>query len=240
MAGRTPFLGWILAGGTFLLLALGIAIFWYMTPSTGDVQARVAAAAAQHHTRVLQPGEVPPSLAQAVVATEDERFYQHHGIDVLGLGRALWFDATHRCICQGGSTITEQLAKDIYLHGSDRGPRKLEDMVLAIKIESTINKQQILADYLTEIPTGAGVYGVQEASCSYFHRPLAELDVAQYALLAGMPQAPSIYDPRVNPDLARDRRSAVLQLMVSEGYITETAARHAAAQPLLASGTGCA
>jgi membrane peptidoglycan carboxypeptidase len=238
--GRHLVTGWQRAAVGFIaLLALAMALFWYLTPSTGGIQARVAAAAAQHHAAVLQPGDVPPALAEAVIATEDERFYQHHGIDVIGLGRALWFDATQQCACQGGSTITEQLAKDLYLQGSDRGPAKLDDMVLALKIESTINKQLILADYLTEVPTGIGLYGVAEASCTYYHRSLAELDLAQYALLAGLPQAPSTYDPRINPRLASERRIQVLQAMASEGYITESAAAHAAAEPLLPPGGHC-
>lgn len=221
-------------------LALLIALFWYFTPSTGDVQARVAAAAARHRTAVLAPGDVPATLAEAVVATEDERFYQHHGIDVIGLARAFWYDSGHHCLCQGGSTITEQLAKDLYLGGSDHSLNKLQDMVLAIKIENTLDKQQILADYLTEIPTGPGLYGVQKASCSYFRRPLEQLHLAGYALLAGLTQAPSVYDPLRNPSAARARRHHVLLDMVANDFITPARARAADAQPILPPpGPGC-
>ncbi|MGH7776239.1 MAG: transglycosylase domain-containing protein [Candidatus Dormibacterales bacterium] len=227
-------------GWAALALALVIALSWLLAPSTSDIQARVDAAAARHHDPVLAPGEVPPVLAQAVVATEDERFYQHHGIDVIGLARSLWFDVSHRCACQGGSTITAQLGKDMYLGGSDRGLKKLEELVLAVKIETTISKQRILADYLSEIPTGPGLYGVTAASCAYYRRPLEGLTLPDYALLAGLTQAPSAYDPLVDPSLARERRAAVLAAMVSEDYITPAAAAAAARAPIVPpGGPGC-
>ena len=237
-AARTRWLG--PAGWVALCVAVLGVLAWVLTPSTSDIQSRVAAAAALHRNQVLAPGEVPPLLAQAAVATEDERFYQHHGIDVIGLGRAFWFDVTHLCACQGGSTITAQLAKDMYLGGSDRGLNKLVDMVLALKIETTIGKQRILADYLSEIPTGPHLYGVTAASCAYFRRPLGQLGLPEYALLAGLTQAPSAYDPLVDPSLARRRRAAVLQQMVSEDYVTAAAAAAAARAPLVpAGGPGC-
>ncbi len=154
------------------------------------------------------------------MAAEDERFYQHHGIDVIGLGRAFLYDVTHLCACQGGSTITQQLVKDVYLSGSDGGVYKLADMALALKVEFPYTKQQILAGYLSVVPTGYGRYGMANAACADFHRPLAALDLGQLALIAGMPQAPSAYDPLLHPDLARARRTTVLKAMVDEGYIT--------------------
>ena len=201
-------------------LAVGAIVLWLVTPSADDLTGRVHALAASEHAAVLAPGGVPPLLAKAVVATEDERFYQHHGIDVIGLGRAFLYDVTHLCACQGGSTITQQLVKDVYLGGSDGGVNKLADMALAFKVELRFNKQQILADYLSVVPTGYGRYGMANAACADFHRPLAELDLGQLALLAGMPQAPSAYDPLLHPDLARARRAAVLDAMVDDGYIT--------------------
>ena len=173
------------------LLALGVVVLWVATPSGDDLTGRVQVMAISEHATVLAPGEVPPLLAEAVVATEDERFYQHHGIDVIGLGRAFLYDVTHLCACQGGSTITQQLVKDVYLGGSDGGVNKLADMTLAFKVELRFNKQQILADYLSVVPTGFARYGMANAACADFHRPLAHLDLGQLALLAGMPQAPS-------------------------------------------------
>src|SRR5260370_1394615 len=144
---------------------------------------------------MLREDEAPKVLAQAVVATEDESFYSHHGVDSIGLGRAVLYDASTFCLCQAGSPITEQLAKDVYLGGSDRGYNKLEDLVLALKIEHVIGKRQILADYVSVIPTGLNRYGVSAASCAYFHAPLNSLTLGQYAMLAGVTQTPSPYHP---------------------------------------------
>jgi membrane peptidoglycan carboxypeptidase len=222
-----------------VLAAPSLATLWVWTPSGSDVQARVQAATAAHGVPVLRPDQVPRQLAEAVVAIEDERFYEHHGIDSIGLGRALLYDASNVCLCQGGSTITEQLVKDLYLGGSDRGYNKLEDVVLALKVERVLSKQEILADYLSEITTGFGRYGVLAAACAYFHSPLDRLTLGQYALLAGVAQAPSVYDPTVNPGAAQLRRSHVLAQMVSVLYISPAQAAAANAEPVLAKGPGC-
>ena len=187
----------------------------------------------QRGVPLLAPDSIPPKLAQAIVATEDERFYQHHGIDVIGIGRAALFDAAHRCWCQGASTITQQLVKDVYLHGSDRGFNKVIDAVVAFKVEFVINKMQILADYLSEIPTGPGLYGIDEASCAYFGAPPGRLDLADDALLAGLAQAPSAYDPLHHPRAATTRRYEVLLAMLAEGYITKANVETAQGEPVV-------
>jgi membrane peptidoglycan carboxypeptidase len=216
-----------------------VATLWVWTPSGDDVQARVEAIAAARGTRVLGPDQVPGTLSRAVVAIEDERFYEHHGIDSVGIARAVLYDAANACLCQGGSTITQQLVKDVYLGGSDRGYNKIEGMVLALKVERVLTKKQILADYLSEITTGLGRYGVVQAACAYFHAPLGSLTLGQYALLAGVTQAPSLYDPTVNPQAAEGRRAQVLAQMVSDHFITAAQANAANAEPVLGTGTGC-
>jgi len=223
------------------LIAPVLATLWISTPDVSDVQFRVISDTRAHHVVVLQPDAIPDLLAKAVVATEDERFYSHHGIDTIGLARALLYDSANLCLCQGGSTITEQLVKELYLNGSDRGYDKVVDMVLALKVERLLSKGQIMADYLSDIPTGLNRYGVSAAACAYFHAPLADLSLGQYALLAGVTQAPSIYDPTVNPDAAVNRRAQVLAAMVSEHDITEAQASAAAQEPVLAGGPspGC-
>jgi penicillin-binding protein 1A len=218
------------------LAAPSILTLWVSTPSASDIQQRVGAATQAHGVVLLGEGDVPPLLAQAVVATEDERFYAHHGIDTIGLGRAFLYDATHSCLCQGGSTVTEQLVKDVYLGGSDAGYNKIADIVMAYKVELVIGKQQILADYLSEITTGLNRYGVSEAACAYFHKPLGNLTIGQYALLAGVTQAPSLYDPTVDPNLAAARRSSVLASMLADKIITPDQATAANAEPVLAPG----
>jgi membrane peptidoglycan carboxypeptidase len=215
------------------LAAPSAMTLWVSTPSTDDIQQRVLAATRAHGVVMLSEGDVPPLLAQAVVATEDERFYQHHGMDTIGLGRAFLYDATHTCFCQGGSTITEQLVKDIYLGGSDEGYNKIVDVVMALKVEQVIGKNRIMADYLSEITTGLNRYGVTQAACDYFHQPLGDLTIGQYALLAGVTQAPSLYDPTVDPNLAAERRGIVLAAMVADKIITPEQAAAANAEPVV-------
>ena len=209
-----------------------VVTLWVSTPDVSDVQERVAALTRERGVVLLRPDQVPDLLAQAVVATEDSRFYSHHGLDTVGLARSLVYDATNRCLCEGGSTITQQLVKQLYLNGSDRGRDKIIDMVLALKVEQVLSKQQIMADYLSEIATGLGRYGVEKAACVYFHAPLSNLTLGQYALLAGVTQAPSVYDPTVNPSAAEQRRSAVLRDMVNERYITAAEAAAADQEPV--------
>ena len=216
-----------------------VATLWLSTPDVADVQQRVAAVTREHGVALLTPDQVPDLLAKAVVATEDSRFYSHHGIDTVGLARAVLYDATNGCFCEGGSTITQQLVKELYLNGSDRGRDKITDMVLALKVEQVLSKQQIMADYLSEIATGFGRYGVAEAACAYFKAPLDHLTLGQYALLAGVTQAPSVYDPTVNASLAEQRRGEVLSDMVDEHYITAAQAAAAGDEPVLTSGAGC-
>ena len=222
------------------ILGPSLLTIWVATPSADDIQQRVRQRTDSFGVVLLAEDEVPRQLAEAVVATEDEGFYSHHGIDSIGLARALLYDLTNLCLCQGGSTITEQLAKDVYLGGSARGYNKLKELVLALKIEGVINKDRIMADYLSEITTGFGRYGVTSAACAYFHAPLNDLTLGQYALLAGVTQAPSLYDPTVNPKAAALRRSYVLAAMVADKMITKEQAAVANAEPVLVtSGPGC-
>jgi membrane peptidoglycan carboxypeptidase len=218
------------------LLGPSAATLWLITPDVSDIQHRIETLTAQRNVPLLSESEVPKQLAEAVVATEDERFYEHHGIDSIGLGRAVLYDVINVCLCQGGSTITEQLVKDVYLGGSDRGRNKLSDLVLALKAERTLSKSRIMADYLSEITTGFGIYGVTAAACTYFRAPLGTLTLGQYALLAGVTQAPSVYDPTVNPAAAQERRSEVLAQMVADHYVSAAQAQAANEEPILERG----
>jgi membrane peptidoglycan carboxypeptidase len=197
-----------------------IVALWVFTPPVTDIRYRVATQVRLHQGALLQRSEVPPLLAQALVAAEDERFDQHHGLDIIGIGRAALDDIKARCLCEGGSTITQQLVKRVYLGGSDRGFNKVVGMVLAVKVERVLDKQSIMAAYLSDVPMGPNIYGAEPSSCHYFRKPVEQLDLAQYALLAGMPQAPSAYDPLINPAAALGRRHEVLALMVFNGYIS--------------------
>jgi penicillin-binding protein 1A len=227
----------IAAGLLSLLVLAGGAGLWVTTPSADDLQQRVAALTAAAGVRPLQPAEVPSLLGRAVVAVEDERFSLHHGLDTVGTARAAWNDLVRRCLCEGGSTLTQQLAKMVYFSDQGRIQRKLPGMAVALKIELRHTKPEILAYYLSIVPTGFGLTGARQAACAYFGRDLPQLSVAQAAEIAGMIQAPSAYDARYHPELARERRNQVLGRMVEAGYLTADQANAAASTPVV-SGPG--
>lgn len=207
---------------------------WIATPSTLGLMAAVAKLDRQHHTRPLAPDAVPRYLAEAVVAVEDQHFYFDRGVNLEGLVRAAGYDLLHRCPCQGGSTITEQLAEDIYLGGTDRNIwLRWVDIVLALKIEDHLTKTQVLDSFLSEVPMGGGIVGMAAASLKYFHQPLGRDGLAQLALLAGLPQAPTLLDPLTNLEGAVERRDVVLQQMAAVGYITPAQQRRAERAPAL-------
>ena len=176
---------------------------------------------------------ISPVLQRAIVATEDERFYRHHGIDLIGLTRAFAYDASHLTLSQGGSTLTEQLAKVLYLGGNDDSPwRKLQDAAVAIRLESDLSKPRILELYLNSVYFGDGAYGVQAASERYFGVSPSRLDLARASVLAGVIQDPSGYDPLLQPTLSRQRQVQVLTSMVRDGYTTQDQALAALHDPL--------
>lgn len=225
-------LGLVRVPAALLLLALGsaMAYFGFSTPSVDDLPQRVAALA---DGRPLRPADVPLLLEHALVAVEDERFYEHHGLDTVGTSRAVWVDLTGRCLCEGGSTITQQLAKIVYYPDADRVGRKVPGMAVALKIELRYSKREIVADYLSVVATGYGVVGARAAACAFFGRTLSQLTPAQAAGLAGSAQLPAATDPRYNPDRARARRDFVLDRMVDTGYLSREQAAAAAREPVL-------
>ena len=203
-----------------LVAATSVAIVgWRTAPSTEDLGSRASSAAGPQPA--VEAGEISTPLRDAVVATEDERFYRHHGVDLIGILRAIPYDLVHLSLAQGASTITEQTAKVLYLNGDDHSPlRKLRSAFIALRMESGHSKGQILAAYLSSVYLGEGSYGVQAASSRYFDVPASRLTLAQASLLAGLIQAPSAYDPFVHPAAARDRQQHVLTSMVRNGYTT--------------------
>jgi membrane peptidoglycan carboxypeptidase len=221
-----------------LLLAIAvtagaIAAAWVATPAAVRLRERAGSLERVLGARPLPLSAISPWLREAVVATEDERFYRHHGIDVIGVLRALPYDLSHLSLAQGASTITEQTAKLVYLRGDDHTPwRKLEDALLAVKLEQHYSKQQILAAYLDVAYFGGGAYGIARASERYFGVRPVRLSLAQASLLAGLLQSPSRYDPLRAPALARARQVAVLRSLVRNGYATGDEAAAAVARPL--------
>ncbi|HZA50745.1 MAG TPA: transglycosylase domain-containing protein, partial [Myxococcaceae bacterium] len=163
--------------------------------------------------------ELPPFVAQAFVAAEDRRFFQHPGIDAFGIARAAFENLRAGTVIQGGSTLTQQLAKKLIV-GSERSyRRKLADAVLAYRLEREMTKEEILELYLNYIYLGAGNHGVEAAARDYFGVSARNVNPAQAATLAGLVPAPSRYTPRVSPKLATERREIVLRAMVRDGYL---------------------
>lgn len=224
------------------MLAAGVvtaAGLYLYTPSATDLEPRVATIATGVGQPVVTPADVPEVMGQAMVAIEDERFYSHHGLDSVGLLRAAWVDVSRLCACEGGATLTQQLADVVYYDRTNHFLRKFPSMVVALRIEARTPKARILSDYLSVAPMGRGVVGARQASCVYFGHDLGSLTLAQAAELAGMPQAPSNYDPRFDPDRTRHRRNVVLLKMAQLGYATDAQARAAMAEPVLSAGPGC-
>ena len=172
--------------------------------------------------RVYVPLEdIPDIVIKAFISAEDRNFYKHSGIDPGAILRALITNIKAGRIVQGGSTITQQLAKNLFLTRERTLRRKIKEALLAIKIEKTFSKDKILELYLNQIYLGQGAYGVEAASRIYFGKSVRELSLEEAALLAGLPKAPSKFNPFVSPELAKKRRNYVLRRMLEDGYITE-------------------
>ncbi|MBE7707023.1 MAG: PBP1A family penicillin-binding protein [Cyanobacteria bacterium SIG30] len=165
--------------------------------------------------------DVPDDLKNAFIATEDKNFYHHEGYDLLGLVRSTIVNIMAGRAKQGASTITQQLARILFLSNEKTFDRKIRELILAHRIEKTISKNEILEMYLNAVYLGSGTYGVLSASKTYFDKELKDLTLAEKALIAGLPQAPSIYSPFKNPDKAIKRRNWVLKRMRSTGCITK-------------------
>ena len=181
-------------------------------------------------TKPVARDDIPEVLKQAVVAGEDRRFYSHSGVDLIGTLRALRADVNSQGVVQGGSTITQQYVKNVYV-GSERTlSRKVREAVLASQLDRQVDKEEILFRYLERIYLGEGAYGVGAAAEAYFHKPVADLTLSEAALLAGLIPAPSRYEPRGNPVLAEERRMLILDAMLEQGMITPTEHDAAAAQ----------
>ena len=177
--------------------------------------------------------DIPPVLRQAVVAAEDQRFYEHKGVDSRGILRALWADVRGGGYRQGASTITQQYVRLAYTGDRRTLSRKVEEAVLAGRVEAALEKDEILYLYLSRAYFGAGNYGVGAAAESYFQKPVRDLTLSEAALLAGLLPSPTRYEPRSNPTGAETRRTAVLGQMADQGRITTAEAAEASAQRLV-------
>lgn len=164
--------------------------------------------------------EIPASFTAAVIAVEDKNFYNHHGVDFTGILRALIANIRAGKVTAGGSTITQQTAKNLFLTNERTLTRKIKELFYAIQLERQYSKDEILTMYCNTIYFGQGAYGVEVAARTFFGKPAQELTLAEASLLAGLPQWPSGYDPYVNPDAAKNRQKMVLNRMYEENYIS--------------------
>lgn len=171
--------------------------------------------------------KVPANLQNAFIAAEDNRFYEHIGIDPIGILRAIVTNLTNRGIAQGGSTITQQLAKNAFLSQEQTLKRKVQEAMLALEIEHKYTKKEILEMYMNQIYFGQGAYGIQTAAKTYFDRDVNDLTLAQCAMLAGLPKSPNYYSPFNNLEEAKSRKNVVLDQMVKYGYISSDQAAEA-------------
>jgi penicillin-binding protein 1A len=181
---------------------------------------------------LVNTDQVAPIMQQAIVAVEDKRFYEHRGVDVRGIARAVWADLASKKVVQGGSTITQQFVKNSCVTTARTISRKLKEAALAWQLEQRWSKLRILTAYLNTIYFGNGAYGIQRAAQTYFNTSAARLTLPQAALLAGIPADPSRFDPVTNPRTARDRRDEVLQAMFAQGEITREDLARASQTPV--------
>ncbi len=232
-----------------VILFLGVIIFFAtQVPSPETLQNRTVAKSTKIYDRndellydifldqnrtPVKLEEVPLVVKESTIAIEDKDFYKHQGFDVFGIARSFYRLVIHRRVEGGGSTLTQQLVKNALLTSDQSVIRKIKELILAIQVERAYSKDQILEMYLNEIPYGGTSYGIEAASNLYFGKHTKDLSLAEAALLAGLPQRPSVYSPYgTHPELARVRQEEVLRRMVEDGYITEQQAEEAKKQDL--------
>lgn len=172
----------------------------------------------ENYTKV---SELQQMYINAVISVEDHRFYKHPGIDIIAIGRAVVNDIKAMSLVEGGSTITQQLAKNIYFTQEKKFERKIAEVFMAFEIEKRYNKNEILELYLNTIYFGDGYYTVKEASRGYFGKEPIEMNDSECIMLAGIPNAPSVYAPTKNPELAKQRQKQVIEKMIKNKYLTQ-------------------
>ncbi|MDR0979103.1 MAG: transglycosylase domain-containing protein [Lachnospiraceae bacterium] len=168
--------------------------------------------------------DLPQAFLDAVVCVEDHRFYEHKGIDIFSIGRAIWTNISQKSLLQGGSTISQQVAKNIYLSQKRELSRKVSESFMAVHLEKNLNKEEILELYVNTNYYGEGYYGIGEAARGYYNKEPRDLTLFECTLLAGIPNAPSVYAPTVNKKLCKERQNQVIYTMVENGKLDEATA----------------
>lgn len=255
---RSAILGlvyWALVLGVWAILGVGafLAFHWAQLPQTDaffeknksysvaiyDVHGRLIARRGVDSGLPVSLDQLPAYVANAVIATEDRRFYDHFGLDIFGLMRAIWVNLEAGRVKQGGSTITQQLAKNLFLTGDRTMSRKIQEAMLAFYLENHYSKDEIITLYLNTVYFGAGAFGIDAASRRYFGKGAPELTLKEAAILAGLLKAPSRFSPKNDQELSFDRAAIVLREMEEAGFITtEQRAGAADVQPQMALNQG--
>jgi penicillin-binding protein 1A len=248
VARVTRWVRWSLIAGIWGFVLVGAVLAWYASdlpdieglakatrqPSISLLAAdgTPIASSGEVYGRMVRVAQLPPALPHAVLAVEDRRFYQHWGIDLRGLARALWVNLKAGEVVQGGSTVTQQLAKVLFLTPERTVKRKVQEALLALWLETRFTKDEILSLYLNRVYLGSGTYGVDAAARRYFDKPATELTVYESAQIAGLLKAPSRYNPVSDYQRADARTRVVLSAMVEAGFLTKAQALDAlASQP---------
>ena len=189
------------------------------------------AARGARYGEAVEPEELPPYFIQAILSTEDRRFYQHRGVDLRGTMRAAMANARSGGVVEGGSTITQQLARNLFLSFEQTYIRKAKEALLALWLEGRYSKDEIFSLYINRIYLGAGSYGVESAALTYFGKSIRDVTLAEAAMIAGLPKAPSTYAPTQNPKGAERRAAVVIDNLLETGFITPFEAREATQNP---------
>ena len=239
---------WSVIAGIWGTIALGVLVGWYaydlpdinkIEPPTRKASITLTDADGSEITTYgdiygdpLRLADVPPYLVQAIVATEDRRFFEHLGFDPIALGRAVVANVLAGRVRQGGSTLTQQLAKNVFLKPDRTLRRKVQELLLAFWLEANFTKEQIFTLYINRVYLGSGTFGVDAAARRYFGKSARDVSLHEAAVLAGLLKAPSRYSPLRSPKAARDRARVVLGAMVDAGFLDQGTAKSAARQPL--------
>ena len=207
-----------------ILFAVGIVTYKGYTiykQALNEISVKDKVAEIQSQENYTKIEDLPEFYLNAVIAVEDHRFYDHGAVDIISIGRAVWTNIKSFELREGGSTITQQLAKNIYFTQEKTALRKIAEIFMAFEIEKNCDKDEILELYVNTSYFGDGYYCVKEAANGYFDKEPIDMNEYESSMLAGIPNAPSVYAPTKNPDLAKQRQNQVLDRMVKYEYITE-------------------
>ncbi|MBR6034110.1 MAG: transglycosylase domain-containing protein [Clostridia bacterium] len=212
-----------------IAIIIGLSVFIFFMYQANEIyQKALAESSIEERVKKIQSDDdytkiddVSSDFKYAIIAIEDHRFEDHGAVDFISIGRAIYRNITSRSLSEGGSTITQQLAKNIIFSQEQSLTRKIAEILAAVDIEKKYSKDEIIELYVNIIYYGDGYYGIHDASYGYFKKAPSELSFDEATLLAGIPNAPSVYSLSNNPDLARQRQKYVIQSMIDYGFVTE-------------------